>query len=353
VDRKSRSEPVIVESPWVSVTGSIQPEILPDLSGGREDGLLDRFLFAYPDPYYAPLSAKEISATAENELGALYERLASLRMPESDGEAFPGTVTLAPGGWEAFKNLADSLSEEMQELGFPARLAGAWRKLEGYLARLALILCLARVAGSDAPERIEPQDIAAAGALVEYFKAHAKQVHVGLRGQDLKDRLATELRTFLVEHDGGWEGEPNALHEALLERGGEAVPERPDELSKMVLDIANRSASLEAERAWRKHDGRSQRILRLALRNGVDGVVGLDPETTSDNTDNTVYASSSKGDVADAEIDSTVYTDGGTSETVDDRPTGEPARCVHGYSQGKGCYLCDPDHPYRAQGGTT
>lgn len=81
VDRKSRSEPVIVESPWVSVTGSIQPEILPDLSGGREDGLLDRFLFAYPDPYYAPSSAKEISAAAENGLGALYGRLASLRMP--------------------------------------------------------------------------------------------------------------------------------------------------------------------------------------------------------------------------------------------------------------------------------
>ena len=93
VDRKGSPEPVIVESPWVSVTGAIQPEILPDLSRGREDGLLDRFLFAFPEPYYAPLSAKVVSATAENQLGALYERLASLQMPESDGEAFPGTIT--------------------------------------------------------------------------------------------------------------------------------------------------------------------------------------------------------------------------------------------------------------------
>ncbi|HZF59457.1 MAG TPA: DUF3987 domain-containing protein [Rubrobacter sp.] len=353
VDRKGSPEPVIVESPWVSVTGSIQPEILPDLSGGREDGLLDRFLFAYPEPYYAPLSAKEISAAAENELRALYERLASLRMPESDGEAFAGTVPLAPGGWEAFKKLADSLSAEMQGLGFSARLAGAWRKLEGYLARLALILCLARVAGSDAPEQVEPRDITAAGSLVEYFKAHAKRVHVGLRGQTPKDRLATELRGFLGEHGGKWEGEPNALHEALLERGGEAVPERPDELSKMVLDIANRSASLTVDRAWRKHDGKSQRILRLALRNGVDGVGGVDPETPSDNTGNAVYANSSEGVVSDAKPDNTVYTDSGTSEAVNSRSVEEPARCVHGYPRGKGCYLCDPDHPYRAKGGTT
>jgi hypothetical protein len=23
--------------------------------------------------------------------------------------------------------------------------------------------------------------------------------------------------------------------------------------------------------------------------------------------------------------------------------------CGHGYPQGEGCYLCDPDHPYRLQ----
>ena len=360
VDRKGSPEPVILESPWVGVTGSIQPEILPDLSGGREDGLLDRFLFAYPEPYYAPLSAREVSAAAEDGLRALYERLANLRMPESNGEPFPGTVPLAPGGWEAFKNLADSLSAEMRELGFPARLAGPWRKLEGYLARLALILCLARVAGKDAPEQIEPQDIAAAGALVGYFKAHARRVHVGLRGQTPKDRLATELRTFLVEHGGEWEGEPNALHEALLERGGEAVPARPDELSKMVLGIAECSAGLKAERAWRKHSGKSRRVLTLTLTNGVDGVGGVDMKIPVDYAVNAVYADTAKGKISDAEIDNTVYTNTedakGTHERFDkDHLPGqeEPVpECGHGFPQGTGCYLCDPRHPYRVKAGS-
>ncbi len=262
-------------------------------------------------------------------------------------------MLLAPGSWTAFKNLADSLSAEMQGLGFPARLAGVWRKLEGYLARLALILCLARVAGSDAPEQIEPRDITAAGSLVEYFKAHAKRVHVGLRGQTPKDRLATELQGFLSEHGGKWEGEPNALHEALLERGGEAVPDRPDELSKMVLDIANRSVSLAVDRAWRKHDGKSRRILRLTLRNGVDGLGDVDLKTSSDNTANAVYTDFLEGDVPEAELDNTAYTDGGTSEAANSRSVEDPAWCVHGYPRGKGCYMCDPDHPYRAKGGTT
>ena len=350
VDRKSNSEPIIVESPWVSVTGSIQPDILPELSDSREDGLLDRFLFANPEPYHVPLSAKEISATAENELRALYERLARLQMPESDGEPFPGTVPLAPGSWEAFKSLADSLTAEMYELGFPPRLAGAWRKLEGYLARLALILCMARVASSDVREQIEPQDIRAAGRLISYFKAHAKRVHMGLRGQNPKNQLATELREFLGEHGGEWEGEPNALHEELLEQGSEAVPTRPDELSKMVLDIGNHSASLAVDRAWRKHDGKSHRILRLALTNGVDSVDGVDLETTSDNTDNTVYANSSERAVSHAGMDNTVYTGVGINGATHSRPIEKSPQCSHGYPRGKGCYLCDPDHSYRKKG---
>jgi hypothetical protein len=27
--------------------------------------------------------------------------------------------------------------------------------------------------------------------------------------------------------------------------------------------------------------------------------------------------------------------------------------CLHGYPEGDGCYLCDPDHPYRLDGGAT
>ncbi len=79
-------------------------------------------------------------------------------------------------------------------------------------------------------------------------------------------------------HGGEWEGEPNVLHEGLNKRGSEALPQRPDELSKMVLAISARGTWLKAERGWGKKGGESRRMLQLRLRNGVDGVVGVDQQ---------------------------------------------------------------------------
>ena len=35
------------------------------------------------------------------------------------------------------------------------------------------------------------------------------------------------------------------------------------------------------------------------------------------------------------------------------RTGGEQAMCIHEYYGGIGCYLCDPQHPYRVKGGST
>jgi hypothetical protein len=50
VDRKGSPEPVIVESPWVSVTGSIQPEILPDLSVAGRMAYWTASYLPFPNP---------------------------------------------------------------------------------------------------------------------------------------------------------------------------------------------------------------------------------------------------------------------------------------------------------------
>jgi hypothetical protein len=53
VDRKSLDEPVIVARPFVSIVGGIQPEVLPDFGKERGDGLIDRFVAAYPEPQFS------------------------------------------------------------------------------------------------------------------------------------------------------------------------------------------------------------------------------------------------------------------------------------------------------------
>ena len=140
VDRKGRSEPMVIAMPLVGVFGSIQPAVLSDLGGDREDGLLDRFLFAYPTPTPSRWSDDEISDSARGGVRWLYERLRSLEMPDDDyGDPEPHHVTVAPDAKPVLVELLDSHREEMEAPGFPTRLRGPWAKLEAYLARLALI----------------------------------------------------------------------------------------------------------------------------------------------------------------------------------------------------------------------
>jgi hypothetical protein len=97
VDRKGKGEPMMVPRPWVSVTGSIQPSVLSELAVGREDGLRERFLVAYPAPRRIRLSDEEISAEATIQVKNLYEKLADLEMQEDEnGEYYPGVVGQVP-----------------------------------------------------------------------------------------------------------------------------------------------------------------------------------------------------------------------------------------------------------------
>jgi putative DNA primase/helicase len=125
---------------------------------------------------------------------------------------------------------------------------------------------------------LEASDVLQASGLLEYFKAHARRVHMGLHGHNGEDLLATELAQFLREHDGEWKGEPDELRRALVDRGCEVVPETPDVLSRKMLATSRRGTWLVAEKGWGRKGGKSHRTLRLRLRNGVDGVVGVDPD---------------------------------------------------------------------------
>ena len=50
-NRKSSDEPIVINEPFVCITGGIQPDALPDvIDDSREDGFSARILFSYPDP---------------------------------------------------------------------------------------------------------------------------------------------------------------------------------------------------------------------------------------------------------------------------------------------------------------
>ncbi len=269
VDRKSRQEPLILPRPFVGVFGSIQPAILPEIGDGREDGLLDRFLFAYPDSQPSRWTDDEISPEARADYGGLYGKLRLLHMDADDhGGPNPARVVLSPDARAVLVEAVNNHRAQTEELGFPLRLKGLWSKLEAYLARIALILALSRSVDDGAPERVEAGDVLGAVALLDYFKSQAKRIHAGLREADPVDLLADDVRRFLEGLEGRrFEGSPTDLHKQLrsAHKGGHA-----NALTRRIKEIGRRSPSIrfdENTENYTKEDGTrsTRRVVVLSL----------------------------------------------------------------------------------------
>jgi hypothetical protein len=233
VDRKSRGgEPLSVLKPFVGVMGSIQPTVLSELAENREDGMLERFLFVYPEPINALWTEDDVSDAAEIGYRDLYDKLRSLSLETDDlGDPVEKPVAFSPDAKQVFVSAYNTHRQEMGAPGFPPHLRSPWSKLEGYLLRLTLILAACRFVESDAPERIEQEDVLRAVVLMDYFKSQARRVFGALRGFDSRLPLLQDVARFVSECGGVWVGTATELHEQL---DSAFKPGRADELSKLL-----------------------------------------------------------------------------------------------------------------------
>jgi hypothetical protein len=277
VDRKSLEEPVIVARPFVSIIGGIQPEVLPDFGKDRGDGLIDRFIPVYPKPQIGRWSDAEISDYVWEEYKATLGCLYKLRHANEDEDPFPSRVGMTDEAKALFVAEYNRLHDELESPGFPQRLRPAWGKLEAYFARFALILAMTRIAElsnqgqAGGVERVTREDMAGAIKLLGYFKNHVRRVYTGLYGDSPSDRLAADLRDFLIDQGGSWEGIASELHEALI---SEHKPERPEDLSKAVRAICKRTPALTFEELKRT---KTARPFRLISENAVTAVTAVTP----------------------------------------------------------------------------
>ena len=278
VDRKSTDEPIIVAHPWVSVIGGIQPEVLPDFGKDRGDGLIDRFIPVYPKPQVGRWTDDEISDHVREEYKATLGSLYQLRHANDAEDPFPSRVPMTSEAKALFVGEYNRLHDELEAPGFPQRLRPAWGKLEAYFARFALILAMTRVAElsnqgqAGVAESVTRADMAGAAQLLAYFKNHVRRVYTGLYGDSPSDRLAADLRDFLIDQGGSWEGIASELRRDLP---SEHKPERPEDLAKAVRGIVKRSPLLKLEYLKRTQD---RRPFRLTLRNAVIADIAVMPE---------------------------------------------------------------------------
>jgi hypothetical protein len=236
---------------------------LPDFGKDRGDGLIDRFIPVYPKPRVGRWTDDEISDHVREEYANTLSNLYKLRHANDEEDPFPSRVGMTSEAKALFVAEYNKLHDELESPGFPQRLRPAWGKLEAYLARFALILAITRLAEVENPSRAETvtrEDMAGAAKLLAYFKNHVRRVYTGLYGDSPSDRLAADLRDFLITAGGSWEGIASELHDALV---SDYKPERPEDLAKAIRAIAKRSPLLDLEDLKRTQD---RRPFRLTLK---------------------------------------------------------------------------------------
>jgi hypothetical protein len=200
VERQKSPEPIIVPRLAVAVTGSTQPEKLAQMFREADDGLLARFVWAWPDPLPFRLGQKAPAAQwAVESLDRL--RLLALAPGEQPNDPpRPVSVPLSPAAVRMMEAFGQDMQRRQQEAG--GLMRSAYGKARGLALRLSLVLELLRWCGADgmAPPPVQVGEDAFAGAcdlVADYFMPMAARVF-GDAAATLGERNAATLARWIV-----------------------------------------------------------------------------------------------------------------------------------------------------------
>ncbi|MCL2330198.1 MAG: DUF3987 domain-containing protein [Phycisphaerae bacterium] len=261
VDRKS-GNPRTIYIPYaaVSVTGGIQPETLRRALGAeyKENGLAARLLPACPPRRPKKWTEADIDAETEAAVGNVFHRLYELQPGTNfDGEPIPWLVPMTPTAKAAWIEFYNTHAQEQAEL--TGDLSAAWSKLEGYAARLALVVHFIRWAACDptlqSPDAVDETSIAVGVALSRWFGHEARRVYA-----------------ILAEGDEG--REQRRLIELIQCKGGSITTRELQQSSRDYRKSADAEAALSElilagigrweDRNPAPNGGRPTRVFRLS-----------------------------------------------------------------------------------------
>jgi hypothetical protein len=222
VDRKTGDRRTIfIPHAAVSVTGGIQPGILRRMLTPeyQESGLAARLLMTMPARRPKKWTGREVSESAKRDLEGVYNRLLALTLVRAKGgEQQPFDLHLSHEAkplWVQFVN-----EHGKEALDFTGALAAAWSKLEGYAARLALVIELASWAENPrgregGPAEVSAWSIRAGIEIVMWAKHETQRIYAMLSEDDEADQ--TRLVIELIERRGG-RISARELHKAMRAR---------------------------------------------------------------------------------------------------------------------------------------
>lgn len=180
IDRKGNKAPISIGFTGVSVCGGIQPEKLSEcLFGGADDGLVPRFLWAWPNniEFRRPRSIADTM-----RLEQIFRRIDSIRWGVGlDGSPVPITISLDPAAANLFEEWARENDRGIEDSG--ALFKGFCGKLRGTVLRLSLVAEYVRWADgppdADEPEAVGVETLA---SVIEYVESYGKPMALRVFG---------------------------------------------------------------------------------------------------------------------------------------------------------------------------
>jgi hypothetical protein len=188
-DRKTGNS-VYIDSPSISVIGTIQNDILEEISKDARDsnGFIDRILFAIPDQLQKEYwSEEEIPQQTIESYNTIIGRLLDLQFDTTTLES--ALLTISPTAkrilfdWQ--RDNTDRINNHPND-----KVASMYSKLDVYVIRFSLILQMLRWACGEGGKTVI-EEITANNAilLTEYFRTNAEKVHRVLSESTPFDRL--------------------------------------------------------------------------------------------------------------------------------------------------------------------
>ncbi len=191
VDRKTGTPKTIhIPNASVGVCGGIQPGIL-QLALGREhfeNGLAARLLLAMPPRRAKQWTETDVCRELQGQIEAVFENLLAMKMQEDEfGGIEPVDIPLTMDGQNAWIAFYDEHAAQQAQIA-GGDLAAAWSKLEGYAARLALVIHCVRVACGDeslkTDDYVDEFSIKAAVTIARWFGEEIKRIYSVLSEDD-------------------------------------------------------------------------------------------------------------------------------------------------------------------------
>ncbi len=205
IDRKT-SGYISIPHAAVSIAGGIQPEVLKRSLRREfhENGLAARLLLASPPTQPKRWSTKHVPREVQANVTRLFEALLNVPMDrDQHGQPKPRLLQLDSSGlevWETFYN-----EHANEQVGLSGELAAVWSKLEGYAARLALVVHMVCVASNDSTlentELVDAECVRAGVELARWFGREAVRIHQ-MKTESQQEKERREL-VELIRRKGG------------------------------------------------------------------------------------------------------------------------------------------------------